>query len=112
MKSQNVSIHDSSIKDIKDSIKRYGGFKKLSQKLCVSPQILYYWIKSGIIPPKRCLQIEKITLGEVKASKIRPDIFNSKSCDSSNKKIIENIKKCQKILNGLIEEIIVPSEGK
>ncbi len=59
---------------IKAAINLFGSQKNLANKLGLKPQNLQVWISGKrSIPPKRCVQIEKLTNGAVTRKDLRPN---------------------------------------
>lgn len=59
---------------IQVAIEKCGGISALAKKLNVAPPTVMQW-KKGIrkVPIKRCVEIEKLTNGEVTRKDLRPD---------------------------------------
>lgn len=55
---------------VKDVIEYMGGTVETARKLGVQPAAVSQWIASGVIPPKRAIQIERITQGALRATDI------------------------------------------
>ncbi len=58
---------------IATAVEKAGGARKLAAHLKVSHQVVYAWIKSGWVPPKRAAQIERKT-GVPRNKLINPQI--------------------------------------
>lgn len=54
-----------------------GGVDQIADAFSVSPQAVYKWINKKI-PANRCLEMEKLTNGEITRHQLRPDIFGEK----------------------------------
>lgn len=52
---------------VKEVIDFMGGTVETARKLGVHPAAVSQWIASGAIPPKRAIQIERITQGALRA---------------------------------------------
>ena len=48
----------------------FGGQSETARALGVSPQAVFQWALDGKIPPKRAIQIERLTAGHFKAVEI------------------------------------------
>lgn len=54
----------------------FGGSQSdLARKLGVSPQFVQKMVNKKPVPPKRAIQIEKLSNGALTRAEIRPDIF-------------------------------------
>jgi len=56
-------------------IELVGTQAKLARALGVSPAAIHKMRRTGVVPAKRCKQIELLTGGRVTAEQLRPDIF-------------------------------------
>lgn len=52
-----------------------GGQSKLARKLGITPAAVHRWLKRGVPPVMRVLQIEEATEGVVHRTELRPDIY-------------------------------------
>lgn len=59
----------------KEIYRYFGSYRKLAIALGIRQASVSRWLKSGKIPIKRAIQIEKETNGIIKREFIRPDIF-------------------------------------
>jgi DNA-binding transcriptional regulator YdaS (Cro superfamily) len=53
-----------------------GGMQKLADALGITRAAIYQW-DAGEVPPKRALEIERVTGGEVTRHQLCPSIFTS-----------------------------------
>jgi len=61
---------------IRKAVDSYGGTVELAQKLGTSPSRISEWLyETRAVPVKYAVKLEKLTIGEIKAKKLRPDIF-------------------------------------
>lgn len=58
---------------LEDIIEHYGGKLALAKALGVSPPAVTLWCQLGRIPPRRAIEIEKMTGGKFKAVDIAGD---------------------------------------
>lgn len=54
-----------------------GGQAELAKRLNISPQAVNKWIKRGLVPPERVLEVERLTNGAVTRYELRPDVFGT-----------------------------------
>ena len=52
---------------IDEIVRHFGGRKALAVALNVSPAAVTYWVQDGALPPRRAIQIERLTEGKFKA---------------------------------------------
>jgi hypothetical protein len=70
-------------------IKSYGGLP-LAKTLGVSESLVSSWRHGRYpIPPVKCLEIQRLSAGAVKAAELRPEIFSSVTGDSDMDKFID-----------------------
>lgn len=64
---------------VTDAIEKLGrgGQSKLARELGIKPQSVQTWCSTGVIPPLRVLEVEKIT--GVSRHKLRPDLYPEKA---------------------------------
>lgn len=56
-------------------IKRAGGVNKLAGSLGISPAAVSQWAHGARrVPAERCLEIERLTNGQVRCEELRPDM--------------------------------------
>jgi hypothetical protein len=55
---------------VNDVVSWFGGQSETARALGVSPQAVFQWLLDGKIPPKRAIQIERLTAGHFKAVEI------------------------------------------
>ena len=58
-----------------NAISLAGGPAQIARNLGVSVMAVCHWRKQKRIPPKRCIQIERMIDGAVTRAQMRPDIF-------------------------------------
>lgn len=51
-----------------------GGMQKLADALGITRAAIYQW-DTGEVPPKRAIEIERVTAGEVTRQQLAPSIF-------------------------------------
>ncbi len=56
--------------DLKKIIRYFGTQSQLADKLGVHRSAVTYWINDGHIPPQRLIQIEQLSNGKFKATKM------------------------------------------
>lgn len=65
--------------DTQSSIERacaaVGGQSGLAEKLSITPQAVFLWVKTGKVPAERVLAVEAATGGAVTRHELRPDIY-------------------------------------
>lgn len=50
---------------------------KLAEALKVSPAAVHFWVQQDALPPKRAIQVERITCGKFRAQDlIAPEVLN------------------------------------
>ncbi|MAZ78286.1 MAG: hypothetical protein CMF39_06365 [Legionellaceae bacterium] len=57
------------------AVEHFGTLYKLAQALGLNMSSIYKWEK---VPPRRCYELENITMGKIKKEKLRPDLFGGK----------------------------------
>ena len=61
---------------IAKAIKMFGSQKAFAARIGASQTAVSYWLNGGKeIPPKRAVQIEAVTGGEVSRKELRPDLW-------------------------------------
>ena len=50
---------------IEDLISHFGSQTKLARRLGIRPQSVQEWVATGHLPPRRAIQIAKLTMGEI-----------------------------------------------
>lgn len=61
---------------IDEILTHFGNQYQLAKKLGVERAAVNQWVKSGIIPPRRAIEIEKLTEGKFKAVEITRGLKN------------------------------------
>ena len=57
---------------IDDLVNHFGSQTKLARRLGIRPQSVQEWVATGHLPPRRAIQIAKITMGEIRLSDLLP----------------------------------------
>ena len=66
------------INKLEKFVKSAGGTVKFSELLDVHYTCVSKWLYAEIpVPIKQAIKIESLTHGEIKASELRPDVFNT-----------------------------------
>ena len=62
----------STVLSIDDLINYFGSQTKLARRLGIRPQSVHEWVATGHLPPRRAIQIAKLTMGEIRLSDLLP----------------------------------------
>lgn len=62
-----------------------GGQSKLAELLGISAQAVQQWVDSGMVPPRRVLDVERIT--GISRFELRPDIYGDPPSELSTETI-------------------------
>jgi DNA-binding transcriptional regulator YdaS (Cro superfamily) len=61
---------------IKRAIEMFGTQTALARRIGVGQNVISYWLyEAKDVPPKRAVQIEAVTNGEVSRKELRPDLW-------------------------------------
>lgn len=58
----------------KEIIAKAGGVRSVSLELKINRQSVYDWIRAGRIPAERCIDLERLSGGNVRCEQMRPDV--------------------------------------
>lgn len=61
---------------VKRAVEIFGSQTALAQRLGVGQNVISYWLNEAKqVPPKRAVQLEAVTNGEVTRKELRPDLW-------------------------------------
>ena len=60
---------------LKNAVEIFGSVTALARALGVRQSTVSNWFIRGRVPAERCVEIQRLTKGEVAANKLRPDVF-------------------------------------
>lgn len=75
---ENVDAEECAPTAISKAIADAGGMKAVAEHCGVSVQAVHKWIKAGMPPAERCLDLERLCKGAVSRYELRPDVFGER----------------------------------